>query len=670
MKKSFKFINLVVLFVCISMFLTSSIEFGRSLSGFRIFTSNIHTQSYEIEDEYYKSRAFDDDFLPRIMNTMNHSFLMKDNDKEEKAWLESQLKQIQYLNFYAIDKDTDNIHTNTKSKSIEEFKNINKNPECYIEIISRNGDINYTKITNGKQYDKQIERTSYLGSSTLENGEIYISIPKDFTYSEKFNEKSYENKSYYEGHYRHYEISKNVMMYSFALSIVLLIIYKINKTELFDKNSIWLKLSKIIPIEVYLITLVLTILVTTNYFSSTNDPYYSYFMHRCIMMFLGIGLVMTLIYILNKQMTSYDNKRDILKQTFIYKVFNIVNILKNRISKLTRSMPLARRIIVLGVMCIGIIILGLFIDLVLWSRGLIVLVSSILSICIFTYYVLKKLDYISYIIDATTRIKDGEMDYVLELRDNDNFTILADNINNMRDGLGKAINNQLKSERMKSELITNVSHDLKTPLTSIINYVELIKNEDDISPEYIREYVEVLDVKSKRLKVLIEDLFEASRASTGNIELRMEKIDFVQLLEQSIGELDEKLSEANLNLKIRIPEDKVYIQADGRRLYRVLENILSNVAKYSLINTRVYIDMIRIDSKVILTMKNISSYEMNFDTDEIMERFKRADDSRNTEGSGLGLAIARDLVSIQGGKFNIDIDGDLFKTTIEFDELL
>ena len=176
----------------------------------------------------------------------------------------------------------------------------------------------------------------------------------------------------------------------------------------------------------------------------------------------------------------------------------------------------------------------------------------------------------------------------------------------------------------------------------------------------------MLDSKSKRLKVLIEDLFEASKASSGNLELNMEKIDITQLLRQAIGEMEEKLSKANLDLKLRAPEEKTYIMADGKKLYRVLENLLSNISKYSLDNTRVYIDIIEENDKVKLTMKNISSYELNFDPEEIMERFKRADESRNTEGSGLGLAIARDLVNAQGGRFEIDIDGDLFKSVVEF----
>ena len=241
-------------------------------------------------------------------------------------------------------------------------------------------------------------------------------------------------------------------------------------------------------------------------------------------------------------------------------------------------------------------------------------------------------------------------------------------IDDIAGGLSNAIAQNMKSERLKTELITNVSHDLKTPLTSIINYVELIKKEEDLQPEYLKDYVKVLDNKSKRLKVLIEDLFEASKASTGNIELELVRLDLKQLLQQSIGELEDKLEEANLGLRVNLTEESTYVLADGRRLYRVFENLICNISKYSLKNTRVYIDVTKEDGKIITTMKNISSYELNFDPDEIMERFKRADESRNTEGSGLGLAIARDLVSLQGGKMSIEIDGDLFKVKVVMNE--
>ncbi|RDY28908.1 sensor histidine kinase [Romboutsia weinsteinii] len=322
--------------------------------------------------------------------------------------------------------------------------------------------------------------------------------------------------------------------------------------------------------------------------------------------------------------------------------------------------------LIIVVICIVVNILGCMISAMYWSSWFL-FGLSVITLGVFTYYIIRKLSYLNYIIEGSKRIKEGDINYKLELVGNDNFTYLAENINNIGEGLGNAIGNQLKSERMKSELITNVSHDLKTPLTSIINYIELIKNDEDmLQPEHIKDYIHVLDNKSKKLKLLIEDLFEASRASSGNLELNIEKIELSQILRQSIGEVEEKLLDLGLDIKLNMPEDKVYVNADGRRLYRVLESLLSNISKYSLNNTRIYIDIGISNKIVILTMKNISSYELNFDPNELMERFKRADESRNTEGNGLGLAIARDLVSLQGGKFYVDIDGDLFKVRLEF----
>ena len=216
---------------------------------------------------------------------------------------------------------------------------------------------------------------------------------------------------------------------------------------------------------------------------------------------------------------------------------------------------------------------------------------------------------------------------------------------------------------MKTELITNVSHDLKTPLTSIINYIDLLKRED-IEPESARDYVNVLDNKAQRLKVLIDDLFEASKAASGAMELNIEKIEIVQLLKQVLGENDERISNHGLSLRVNTPEEKVFIKGDGKRLYRVFENLISNIVKYSMENTRVYIDIIKEDECVKIVMKNIAAYELNFDVNEITERFKRADEARTSEGSGLGLAIAKSIVELHGGTFYIEVDGDLFKSII------
>lgn len=207
---------------------------------------------------------------------------------------------------------------------------------------------------------------------------------------------------------------------------------------------------------------------------------------------------------------------------------------------------------------------------------------------------------------------------------------------------------------MKTELITNVSHDLKTPLTAMINYISLLKKED-IQPEYIKDYVSVLDKRSQRLKILIDDLFEASKLSSGDIELNLEKTDINQLLTQSLVEMDDLIEKSKLDFIVNTPNEEVFTLADGRKTWRVLENLILNILKYSLQGTRVYIDLIKENNKIYITMKNISNHPLNFDSNEITQRFTRGDISRNTDGSGLGLAIAKGFMENQGGNLKIDI---------------
>ncbi len=297
----------------------------------------------------------------------------------------------------------------------------------------------------------------------------------------------------------------------------------------------------------------------------------------------------------------------------------------------------------------------------------------VLLVCVFLYgvlvlqYVLRKIILFNKIIKGTEEIASGNLNYVIEEKGHGNLSKLAHNINNMKEGFKKSVDNEMKSERLKSELITNVSHDLKTPLTSIINYVNLLKKQD-ISEEERSAYIEVVDRKSQRLKVLIEDLFDVSKISSGAVELNIERVDVTALLKQAMGEFDEKIKKSSLTFKVNTPKDNVYVNLDGKKTWRVFENLISNILKYSQPSTRVYIDLIEKESKVIIIMKNISAYEMEFDVSEIFERFKRGDKSRSTEGSGLGLAIAKSIVELQGGELNIDIDGDLFKVSTEFNK--
>jgi len=243
------------------------------------------------------------------------------------------------------------------------------------------------------------------------------------------------------------------------------------------------------------------------------------------------------------------------------------------------------------------------------------------------------------------------------------FKDIVRNIFEIEDGLNKAVDNAVRSEKMKGELITNVSHDLKTPLTSIINYVDLLDN-DNISNDKRKAYLEILKERSQRLKVLIEDLFEASKAASGNLEMHMEDLDPVALLRQTLGEFEDKISISNLEFIKKIPQEKLTIYADGKKTFRIFQNLISNVLKYSLSGTRVYVDVEEKDEFISIIFKNISEYPLNFTEEEILERFKRGDASRTTEGSGLGLSISKSLVELQGGIFEIKLDGDLFKVNI------
>ena len=271
--------------------------------------------------------------------------------------------------------------------------------------------------------------------------------------------------------------------------------------------------------------------------------------------------------------------------------------------------------------------------------------------------------------EGVKKIKEGALDTkidVTELHGDDR--LLAEAINNIGDGLVQAVDESIKNERMKADLITNVSHDIKTPLTSIINYVNLIKRER-IENERVQDYIRILDEKSQRLKQLTEDLVEASKVSSGNVKLNIQMIDLVELICQTAAEFNEKFELKELTVVTKLPKTTVFIMADGRQLYRVIENLYNNVAKYAMKKTRVYVEVTSSEENAVFSIKNVSEKSLaqeNCNAGDLTERFIRGDSSRTTEGSGLGLSIAKDLTVLMGGKFDVSVDGDLFKATITF----
>ncbi|MBO4981972.1 MAG: HAMP domain-containing histidine kinase [Lachnospiraceae bacterium] len=272
------------------------------------------------------------------------------------------------------------------------------------------------------------------------------------------------------------------------------------------------------------------------------------------------------------------------------------------------------------------------------------------------------------IVEGIKRIRDGEVDYKL---DSDSLSgtnrEMADAVNNIGEGIRKAVQTSMKDEQMKSDLITNVSHDIKTPLTSIISYVDLLKRLK-IEEEPAKSYIDILDSKAQRLKQLTDDLVEASKISSGNIVLNKEKLDLTELLNQAMGEFSEKLEERKLAVVFEECNVPAYIYADSRRMWRVIENLYNNICKYAMENTRVYMELAVENKMVSVSIKNISERQMNMRGDELTERFIRGDSSRTTEGSGLGLFIAKSLTQVQDGTFEIQLDGDLFKVNLIFPE--
>lgn len=293
----------------------------------------------------------------------------------------------------------------------------------------------------------------------------------------------------------------------------------------------------------------------------------------------------------------------------------------------------------------------------------------VIIVWIYTMVLLNELNFRTQIYEITKQVemmRKGNMNVSIKCT-NSELEELGENINHLKQGMEKAINESIKAERLKTDLITNVSHDLKTPLTSIINYTDLLKKEK-IENENAKKYIDILEKKSKKLKILTEDLIEVSKISSGNETATLEKIDFKELVLQANGEFAEKFEEKNLEVISNLPKEAVIVDLDGKKMWRVLENLYQNVYKYSLENTRVYVDLI-VNDHIVFTIKNISKEKLNIPPDELMERFIRGDSSRHTGGNGLGLSIAKDLSKLNGGTLSIQIDGDLFVAKIKLDNI-
>ena len=370
--------------------------------------------------------------------------------------------------------------------------------------------------------------------------------------------------------------------------------------------------------------------------------------------------VLVIKYVFNVGVIEYIKKRTIFGIVIMF-CFRIIKRTLDEITKV--DLREKNNKLIIKLLAINAVILLIITSI--WFFGIpVVILYSVILFFIIRKYVDKISEKYSKLREVTSKIAEGNLDVKIE-EDLGLFEPFKGDLEKIQCGFKKAVDEEVKSQRMKTDLISNVSHDLKTPLTAIITYADLLKDEN-LSDEKRKQYIETLDRKAQRLQVLIENLFEVSKATSGNITLNIENVDVVSLMKQTLFELEDKLEEASLLVRKNMPKERVILPLDSQRTFRVFENLIINITKYAMPNTRVFIDIIENEDDVAIIMKNMAAEEITFNVDTIAERFVRGDESRNTEGSGLGLAIAKSFVELQGGTFNISVDGDLFKVKIVF----
>ena len=623
------------------------------MSSKTVYDSNMSSKEDEINQKY-KNDILD---AQQVGNKAKFSRLTDAKSKELDEFKKENTKTLEdfkkEIAAYKT-KDYENIKRAVQGKNIIKYYITNgKNNDIDTNLVNVSDIDLYIK--NNALYSIKFPEKSLV--SNYETGSInrllgksyeaYFIIPKDI---EK-NSYIYENYIYYNSVRQ--RIIKEVIIgtasFIIGLTMIILILKKSNEGMAFIRKLT--KWYNKVPLDVRIFIFMIYSCIMKLYINRVAFFYKPYNNGQIYSLTIIAFYMFYFIFNLRVAHNFKKNKEEFRDE--------IKKCLFNKLSK--------RGIIILTLL-FGVAILGTFIAIMLQSIYILIPMAYVFCYLVFILiYSFNKMRTFNKIVKGTQEIVSGNLNYNIEEKGRGGLFKLAHNINNMKSSFKRSLENEIKSERLKSELITNVSHDLKTPLTSIINYVDLLKKEG-LSKEESQGYIDVLDRKSQRLKILIDDLFEASKMASGAVKLNMGKVDVIALLQQALAELHEKINNSSLIFKLKVPGQKVYANLDGKKTWRVFENLINNILKYALPNTRVYIELVVEDHKIFITMKNISSYEMDFDNEEIFERFIRGDKSRNTEGSGLGLSIAKSIIELQGGNLSIEIDGDLFKAKVTVPE--
>lgn len=459
-----------------------------------------------------------------------------------------------------------------------------------------------------------------------------------------------------------YDLILTSMMINCILMLIFVIFQKYKDIMENEKLKKIFSISIEIFIILFLIFFVGGVSITDMFYKEDFYSFNVFFFLFLVCVVLGnfiLSLSVNYVLLIIKSFYYDGSKNLLVKNSMLAKLFR-KSFVEIGNAQDERALNNAKRSFTIAYLIIIFLGLGYILSFMRFYRGLTLTLYFIVFTIIYIIAI-KTVNEIGRISIESSKISAGDFDYKVS-KNYQIFDRIIDNFNNIGNNLDKAVEEATKSQRMKTELITNVSHDLKTPLTSIINYSDLL-NKDSSNSQKAKEYSKIIYDKSLRLKTLIEDLFEVSKASSENIQLNLEKIDFKALILQAMGEWEDKFKEKNIEFVSTLPENPLILDLDGQKISRVLDNIFSNIYKYGAEHSRVYIDLIS-DNKVKLFVKNISKYPLNISAEELMERFTRGDKSRNTEGSGLGLSIADSLINAHKGEFHIEIDGDLFKTII------
>jgi len=649
----------ILKFIC---YITIPILVGITLLSI-IHLNFLYKENIENEEDYIKTELFSDDyyyFIRRKITECNNSnkFIKITEDDNIHYYIDDRYSRYndlyssfeKYINYIIVDKETNEIYTNIKSEDYEqEIKEMNQN-EIYWNY--KDGKIT-TNIENINQNNIKYKNYS---EDVIEGYDIYTSFDENKTSIET-------NFSLYKDVYTFFVKYRNIPIYTLFTSLILLVIIAI---YLFNsighkkgKDGITLSFIDEIPYEVLSIICLTVVIITLNILSNiiyainyitiiiATIAYFICYASCCVM---GVTTIKRLKA--KKFIKSFLIYR--IVKWFYLKIKKLLDEFKYKSNNNTKIF-----MYYWGFILVSIILASMF------STGIAMIL--LIAFWIWIFYKIKKYNRMQENIKNTLKdIYEGkEINKINEEELTGILKEMAIYVNDISDGFSNAIEQNLKSERLKTELITNVSHDIKTPLTSIINYVDLLKNEN-LENEKVKEYIDILDKKSQRLKKLTEDLVEASKFSSGNIKLNIENIDVKELINQTAGEFEDRFKQKGLILECKMPEQQIKVKADNRYMYRIMDNVFSNITKYALENSRVYVDVFKNQEKIKIEIKNISKDKLNISSEELMQRFVRGDKSRYTEGSGLGLSIAESLAKLQGGSFKIIIDGDLFKVNIEF----